>query len=589
MRNILLGLIVSIAILNGGFKDKKIDDWDYNATKIQMKRYKSFNSSPVVAPSPIMAIGTGGDIAPVMMETTVSRSTFKAKKIGFSVGGAKDTNNFYDNIKNAYLPKLSSITYEGQFYNHYFDTGIKKRCKGLFCPSYSKAIAKNIYTQDKEYFLTVGLNSGIKESDFKRKKLNIVVVLDISGSMGSSFDRYYYDSKGNQKRSDSSKSKMQIANRAVVDMIGHLKGDDRLGVILFDDRAYKAKPLRKIKYTNITATKKHILNIKDKGGTNWSNGYQKALNLFKTIKLRKDYENRIIFITDAMPNHGELSKNGLFGLAKKASKKGIYTSFIGVGVDFNTDLVEYVSKTKGANYFSVHSSKEFSKRLNREFDYMVTPMVFDLKLDFKSRGYKIVDIYGSPVANKKTGSIINIGTLFPSATNNQKVKGGVVLLKLKKIGESKDITLSVSYKNRDGKRYKNSQRIRFSNNLGYDNNGIEKAILISNFVSLMKNWLIDSRALCNNKPIYSYNYFNPISETKNFRYIKSWEQKSCKLRLTNGYAKLLNIFKREFKKEMDIINDRSLNKELEILEEIISKNRDSIDKILNQKQDDWLY
>jgi len=574
MRNILLGLIVSIAILNGGVKDKKIDDWDYNATKMQMKRYKTFNRSPVISPSPVMEVGAGGDIAPT---------------IGFSVGGAKDTNNFYDNIKNGYLPKLSSITYEGQFYNHYFDTGIKKRCKGLFCPSYSKAVTENIYTQEKEYFLTVGLNSGIKESDFKRKKLNIVVVLDISGSMGSSFDKYYYDSKGNKKSSNSSKSKMQIANRAIVDMIGHLKNDDRLGVILFDDRAYKAKPLRKIKYTNITATKKHILNIKDQGGTNWSGGYQKGMNLFNSIKLRKDYENRIIFITDAMPNRGELRKDGLFGLAKKASKKGIYTSFIGVGVDFNTDLVEYVSKTKGANYYSVHSSKEFSKRLDKEFDFMVTPMVFDLKLDFKSRGYKIVDIYGSPVANKKTGSIIDIGTLFPSATNNKKVKGGVVLLKLKKIGESKDISLSVSYKNRDGKRYKSSQRIKFSNRLEYDNNGIRKAILISNFVSLMKNWLADSRALCNNKSIYSYNYFNPVSESKYFRYIKNWEYKSCNLRVTNGYKKLFNLFKREFKKEMNIINDRSLNKELEILEEIISKNRDSIDKILNQKKDDWQY
>ena len=576
MKNILIILVISMAILNGGVK--KIDDWDDNVTKKETKRYKSFNPSPVRASSSML--GMGGDIAPVMMEATT---------IGFSVGGAKDTNNFYDNIKNGYLPKLSSITYEGQFYNHYFDTGIKKPCKALFCPSYSTAVSKNIYTDDKEYFLTVGLNSGIKESDFKRKKLNIVVVLDISGSMGSSFDRYYYDTKGNKKRSDSSKSKMQIANRAIVDMITHLKDDDRLGVVLFDDRAYRAKPLRKIKYTDIKAIKRHILSIKDKGGTNWSEGYKKGLSLFKTIKLRKDYENRIIFITDAMPNRGELSRDGLFGLAKKASKKGIYTSFIGVGVDFNTDLVEYVSKTKGSNYYSVHSSKEFSKRLDREFDYMVTPMVFDLKLNFKSRGYKIVDIYGSPLANKKTGSIINIGTLFPSATNNSKVKGGVILLKLKKIRDSKDITLSVSYKNRDGKKYRNNQKIQFSNNIGYDNLGIKKAILVSNFVSLIKNWLADSRALCNNKKIYSYNYLNPISQNKYFRYIKNWEYKSCNLRVTNGYKKLFNLFKRDFQKEMKIIRDTSLNKELDILDEIISKNRTSIDKILNQKRDDWQY
>lgn len=40
---------------------------------------------------------------------------------------------------------------------------------------------------------TVGLDSGIQASDFKRKKLNVVLVLDVSGSMGSPFDEYYYD------------------------------------------------------------------------------------------------------------------------------------------------------------------------------------------------------------------------------------------------------------------------------------------------------------------------------------------------------------------------------------------------------------
>lgn len=33
----------------------------------------------------------------------------------------------------------------------------------------------------------------MKAADFARKQLNLVVVLDVSGSMGSPFDSYYYD------------------------------------------------------------------------------------------------------------------------------------------------------------------------------------------------------------------------------------------------------------------------------------------------------------------------------------------------------------------------------------------------------------
>ncbi|CAF1656977.1 unnamed protein product, partial [Didymodactylos carnosus] len=44
-----------------------------------------------------------------------------------------------------------------------------------------------------EYYMTVGFNSNLRTDTFKRNPLNLVVVIDVSGSMSSSFDRYYYD------------------------------------------------------------------------------------------------------------------------------------------------------------------------------------------------------------------------------------------------------------------------------------------------------------------------------------------------------------------------------------------------------------
>lgn len=39
--------------------------------------------------------------------------------------------------------------------------------------------------------LAVGLDSGIRVEDFKRKRLNLILLLDVSGSMSSPFDLYY--------------------------------------------------------------------------------------------------------------------------------------------------------------------------------------------------------------------------------------------------------------------------------------------------------------------------------------------------------------------------------------------------------------
>ena len=46
-------------------------------------------------------------------------------------------------------------------------------------------------------------------------------------------------------------------------------------------------------------------------------------------------------------------------------------TFSGVGLDFNSELVESISKVKGANYFSVHTPGEFKRRLVDQFDFAV--------------------------------------------------------------------------------------------------------------------------------------------------------------------------------------------------------------------------
>ena len=579
---LLIANITSLFAMTDKSAANQIDDWEYNATSTMLDSSRRMGSQV-------------GNAMPMMM------SAPKGKSIGLSVGGAKDTNNFKANIDNGYLPKLESITYEGQFYNHYFDTGIGSgECKELFCPSYSSAKRLNGFSDEEEYFLSVGLNSGIQEGDFKRKKLNLVIVLDISGSMGSNFDAYHYDKSGNKVKHDKvNKNKMTIANESIVAMLSHLNDDDRIGIALFDHNSYKAKALNLVGSSDKVAIREHILALKQRGGTNWSAGYKEGLKLFDEVELKSDYENRIIFLTDAMPNRGELNKNKLFGMAKSASEKGINTTFIGIGVDFNNDLVEYVSKTRGANYFSVHSSKEFSKLLDQEFDYMVTPLVYDLELKLNSSIYSIAAVYGSPESNLSTGEIMKVNTLFPSHNDGTATKGGVVLLKLKKNSDtasSDKLTLDVSYTDVNGKSYSNSQKVSFKDKLPYyDNSGIRKAILVSDYVSVMKNWLIDARAGCNDK--VSWANQQPIEIQKRcmiypplhpeYPRVATWERKSCKLEVSAGYKKFLQLFRKLYVKEMNILGDESLNKEANILNILINQKRSTHDD--GGAKDDWLY
>ena len=81
-------------------------------------------------------------------------------------------------------------------------------CTELFCPIYSLGASPDpLLSADgsassnaSQLYLAVGLDSGLQAADFKRKRLNLVVLLDVSGSMGSPFDRYYYDQLTGQQK-----------------------------------------------------------------------------------------------------------------------------------------------------------------------------------------------------------------------------------------------------------------------------------------------------------------------------------------------------------------------------------------------------
>lgn len=549
-----------------------------------------FNTLSAPGSSVGVSMGIGG--APFGNSMFSGNKSMADQNIGLSVGGAKDINNFRENIKNNYLPLPTDITYEGLFYDYLFDTGANQSCFKLFCPSYTTAISPDPFSKKDEYLLSVGLNSGIQKDEFRRKKLNLVVVLDVSGSMSSSFNSYYYDQFGkrinlqneNEEESgeDTDKSKMKVATEATVALLNHLNPEDSFGMVLFDDTAYLAKPLAKVARTDMDAIKNHILEISPQGGTNMSAGMAVADEQFKQyLHLNPDeYENRIIFITDAQPNGGDLTPEGMLGTSVANADQKIYTTYIGVGVDFNTELIEKITKMRGANYYAVHSPTEFKKRMDTNFNFMVTPLVFNLQLKIQAPGFKIKKVYGSPEASESTGEIMKVNTLFPSENTAGETRGGLVLVQMEKISDNNQITISSNYEDRNGQIDGDTIFFNFENRPEYyDNSGIHKGILLSRYINLLKNWIIHERAKYNTQSNQPPNIYVP--EINSFYAegipilgpsfeLGEWERKSQNLSVSPEYKQLFLQFKDYFEYENLIIADPELNQEIEILETLIS-------------------
>jgi len=532
-------------------------------------------TSPSYPPSPTEAsIGASGK---GIFPSSVSEWWRDSDTIGLAVGGAKGIDNFRANIENGYLPLPTDITYEGLFYEYYFDTNQTKSCNKLFCPSYSYAVTRDPFSNKTEYYLSVGLNSGMEERDFERKKLNLVIVLDISGSMSSPFNQYYYDRFGNQVELDwkeRNTQKIEVAKDAVIDVLGRLNNDDRFGIVLFNDRAYLLQRMTQVRHTDMDDVEDNVSDIRANGSTNLADGMKLATELVEKYGDYDpyEYENRIIFLTDAMPNTGETGAYSLLRLLKNNAGDNIYTTFIGIGVDFNTELIESITKTRGANYYSVHSPGDFMERMGEEFDYMVTPLVFDLRLTLDSEDWDIETVYGSPEADKATGELMKVNTLFPSRKEDGETRGGLILLKLKNRGDdSGSIRLSVSYEDRAGKEDSSTAKIYLDDERPeyFDNSGIRKGILLARYADLMKDWIIDEREHAHwSRP------WEPMVNPECGIVVPpsplgDWERQSLPLMVSREYRSLFEEFSDYFADEMDEIGDSTLEQELDILESLI--------------------
>jgi len=497
--------------------------------------------------------------------------------IGLAAGGAKDINNFRENIAQGYLPLPSDITYEGLFYDYYFDTGAALPCDKLFCPAYSYAVTRDPISGEEEYYLAVGLNSGMKQSDFERKQLNLVIVLDKSGSMDNPFDTYYYDQAGNpvyyyeEDEKDYSKDKIKIATEAIVALLGHLDQNDTLGLVTFNERAQVELPMTRVGDLNMGNLERYVLNLNADGSTNLAAGMYRATDMLEEYAGANptQYENRIIFITDAMPNTGNTDDRELLEMLEDNADDRLFTSFIGVGVDFNSDLVERITKTKGANYYSVHSSTEFMRRMDDEFDYMVTPLVFDLNLRLEASGWDIEKVYGSPQADEATGELMSISTLFPSERRDGEARGGIVLVKLHRSfwGWGDSIKLKVSYEDRNGWTDGSEAVIELPEveDEYSANDSIRKAVLLVRYAGLLKNWMIDEREHYH----LSYPWEPCVTEEDGIVIppeTGTWERQSLPLTVSRAYEDLFDYFGGYFADEMYDIGDYELEQELDVLD-----------------------
>ena len=86
--------------------------------------------------------------------------------------------------------------------------------------------------------------------------------------------------------------------------------------------------------------------------------------------------------------------------AKKLNEKNILITVISIDPSANSSLYDQPSELKGGNYYFILNENDMEKYLIKQFNYICFPVLYDLKIDFKSEDADLIRTIGCGEKNK---------------------------------------------------------------------------------------------------------------------------------------------------------------------------------------------
>lgn len=167
-----------------------------------------------------------------------------------------------------------------------------------------------------------------------RMPLNIALVLDRSGSM-----------EGEKI------ANLRAAAKNVIDLLDE---NDYVSIVAFSDRVYPIAPAQPA--VDRAALKKKIDGIRDGGGTAMSGGMKRGLQELEKY-LAPERINRMLLLTDGQTFGDEEECKEL---GAKMGAKGIVIQALGLGEDWNEDLLDQVAEASGGKADFIETPDEIN-------------------------------------------------------------------------------------------------------------------------------------------------------------------------------------------------------------------------------------
>lgn len=323
-------------------------------------------------------------------------------------GGAQDYAHFKMVVEKGDVPAPSVFVPEGFVREFAPQLANVAPCSRLLC--LNAAAGQEIHEGGDSLFVALQLGTNVTPDTFRRRPLNLAVVLDVSGSM-------MLDDGTEHPR-------LEWAKTALRKAIAHLNEGDLLSIVLFDESSRTLLAPQPV--TDRAAILAVVDGIAAGGTTNLEaglrDGFENAL-----VSVDGGRENRVLLISDAGLNTGITDDAAILRLVTDHASDGIGLTAIGLGANFRSDLIRGITASRGGNYLFANDGKRMNEFYD-DFDLLVSPVAYGFKARLDVPGYQLKRAFGVP-ADGGAHEVINVQTLFFAGKG-----GGNIVLEYVKSG-----------------------------------------------------------------------------------------------------------------------------------------------------------
>ena len=224
----------------------------------------------------------------------------------------------------------------------------------------------------------------LPEVHFPRAPLNLALVIDRSGSM----------SEG---------KKMAFAREAATFAVTHLLPTDRVSITIFDNEVESIAPGGLA--IDKPALVRQIKQIKPRGSTDLHGGWAEGGRQAET-GLVSDGVNRVILLSDGLANTGVVDPNTLAAEARGLAARGVGTTTMGMGDDYNEDLMEAMARAADGHYYYVESPTQLVDIFQTELQGLMDTIGQKVSLGLEPRAGAMVTEVLNDLQRTTTGRLM---------------------------------------------------------------------------------------------------------------------------------------------------------------------------------------